>query len=89
MNKLLILTALTLQNAAHILTVRYTRSQSGELALTSSIVTSCEILKLVTCLFIIFYQVGFLKFKFVQGKLYSVSAPVTFMMKLENSWVVI
>lgn len=59
MNKLLILTALTLQNAAHILTVRYTRAQTGELALTSSIVTACEVLKMTTCLLILIYQNGF------------------------------
>ena len=59
MNKLLILCILTFQTAAHILAVRFTRSVQGPLYLSSSVVTICELSKLLASVAIIFYQSGF------------------------------
>ena len=59
MNKLAILCILTFQTAAHILAVRYTRSTQGPLYLSSSVVTICELSKLIASTAIIFYQCRF------------------------------
>ena len=58
MNKLSILATLTIQTTAHLLFVRYTRSKEGELYLGSSVVTVCEVLKLIASFVIVLHNVS-------------------------------
>ncbi|ESO99555.1 hypothetical protein LOTGIDRAFT_158649 [Lottia gigantea] len=52
------LVALILQNAALILVMRYTRTQHGDMYLSSTAVVMSEMCKLLTCCVIIIYQEG-------------------------------
>ncbi|XP_022097328.1 UDP-galactose translocator-like isoform X2 [Acanthaster planci] len=50
------LVLLVLQNAALILTMRYTRNQPGDMYFSTSAVCVTEVLKMTTCVFILLYQ---------------------------------
>ena len=56
--KYISLTLLTLQNALLILVMRYTRTRDGEMYFTTTVVILSEVVKLFTCLFVIFWQEG-------------------------------
>jgi len=59
--KELSLVLLTFQNAAHILLMRYCRTRTSELFLTSSVIIVTEIVKLLISISIFSYQSGFKK----------------------------
>ncbi|KAG8225749.1 hypothetical protein J437_LFUL016101 [Ladona fulva] len=55
------LITLTLQNAALGLSMRYARTRSGDMFLSSSAVLMAEVVKLVTCLVLVYYEEGNLR----------------------------
>ncbi|XP_014209199.1 UDP-galactose translocator [Copidosoma floridanum] len=61
--KYISLVTLTLQNALVGLSMRYARTRSGDMFLSSTAVFMAEVVKLVTCLFVVYFEEGsFVKF---------------------------
>ncbi|KAH3880417.1 hypothetical protein DPMN_004331 [Dreissena polymorpha] len=56
--KYISLIALVAQNAMVILVMRYVRTRGGDMFMSTSAVVMSELLKLVSCLLIMFYQLG-------------------------------
>ena len=50
------LVTLTVQNALLALSMRYARTRPGEMFQSSTAVLNSEILKLITCLVVVFYE---------------------------------